>query len=97
MDSNCLLYAPPIKGLVIREKSLMQLSLPVRTKISFLGMPRAKLSSQGLKWELTNTHLDFPGRTSCFNRVQQSPITIEVDQGAVLLLVYEQKIDDAGS
>ncbi|KGP62220.1 thiamine pyrophosphokinase [Legionella norrlandica] len=96
METNCLLYSPPIKGLVIKEESKIKLLLPVHTKISLIGVPGVTLSSKGLKWELNNSHLAFPGKTSCFNRTQLPEITLEIYSGAALVLIYEQSIEDAG-
>jgi len=97
METNCLLYAPPIKGFVIKDKSRLNFLLPLQTKISLMGIPEATISSKGLKWELNHSHLSFPGKTSCFNRTQLSEITLEIHQGAVLVLIYEKDIDDGGS
>lgn len=97
MESNCLLYAPPIKGFVLKEQMPMNITLPLHSKISLIGIPQARLSSQGLKWELNNAQLSFPGTNSCFNRVQQTELHLEVHQGAVLVLIYEQMVHDAGS
>lgn len=97
MGSNCLLYAPPIKGFVLKEQRPMSFTLPLHSKISLMGVPQARLSSQGLKWELNDTQLSFPGTCSCFNRVQQTKLHLEVHQGAVLVLIYEQMVLDAGS
>lgn len=96
METNCLLYAPPIRGFVLNKQSRINCSMPVQTKISLMGIPEATLSSKGLQWELNNTHLSFPGKTSCFNRTQLPEILLEVHQGSVLVLIYEQMIDDAG-
>ncbi|WP_045097366.1 thiamine diphosphokinase [Legionella fallonii] len=96
METNCLLYSPPLKGFVIKEQSCMNLLLPVHTKISLMGIPEVTLSSKGLKWELNDSHLSFPGKTSCFNRTQSPEIALEVHQGAALVLIYDQMITDAG-
>ncbi|WP_454782151.1 thiamine diphosphokinase [Legionella sp. WA2022007384] len=95
METNCLLYAPPIRGFVLNKQSKINLSLPVHTKISLMGIPEATLSSLGLHWELNDTPLSFPGQTSCFNRTQAPEIVLEVHHGSVLVLIYEQMIDDA--
>ncbi|MCE0721678.1 MULTISPECIES: thiamine diphosphokinase [Legionella] len=96
METNCLLYAPPIRGFVLHEHSRMNCVLPPQTKISLMGIPKATLSSKGLQWELNNTHLSFPGKTSCFNRTQLPEIVLEAHHGSVLVLIYEQMIEDAG-
>ena len=96
METNCLLYSPPVKGLVLKEKSQVNIRLPIQTKISLIGIPEAILSSDGLQWELENTHLSFPGQSSCFNRTQCDTISLEVQLGALLVLIYEQPMKDAG-
>lgn len=96
METNCLLYAPPIRGFVLHEQCRMNCLLPTQTKISLMGIPKATLSSKGLQWELNNTPLSFPGKTSCFNRTQLPEIVLEAHQGSVLVLIYEHMIEDAG-
>lgn len=97
METNCLLYSPPIKGFVIKKQSQAKFLVPVQTKISLMGIPEVTISSKGLKWELNDTHLSFPGKTSCFNRTQSTEVILEVHQGAALVLIYDQIIEDAGS
>ncbi|AMP93391.1 thiamine diphosphokinase [Legionella pneumophila] len=96
METNCLLYSPPIKGFVVKEKLKVNFTLPFQTKISLIGIPEVVLSSDGLKWELKRSSLSFPGKNSCFNRTQKSEISLEVHQGAALVLIYEEVMEDAG-
>lgn len=96
MGGNCLLYAPPLKGFVLNEKKRIRLFLPEHTKISLLGIPSAIVSSKGLKWELNNSSLTFPGSNSCYNRTTSKQIEIENHKGEVLVLMYEGDILDAG-
>jgi len=96
METNCLLYAPPLRGFVLNEHSRMHCALPIHTKISLMGIPSAIVSSTGLQWELNNATLSFPGQTSCFNRTLHSEIVLEIHQGSVLVLIYERMIADAG-
>lgn len=96
MDSNCLFYAPPLKGFALNTEIELNLSLPLNTKISIMGIPKATLCSQGLKWELNHSELSFPGQTSCFNRTVLPEITLKVHQGTALVFIYEQIMDDAG-
>lgn len=97
METNCLLYSPPIKGFVLREKSSITCALPPQTKMSLIGIPKATISSKGLQWELNYTALTFPGKTSCFNRTNKPETILEIHQGTALILIYEQFIDDAGT
>ncbi|MBR1843431.1 MAG: thiamine diphosphokinase [Opitutales bacterium] len=66
------------------------------TKVSLFGCPHAIVTSHGLKWELNRTELAFGGFQSCSNRVQTSPLTLEVE-GKVLVFTYRCAVRDAGS
>ncbi len=96
IETENLLIAPPLTGFVLRENNNCRLSLSSGTKLSIMGIPEAKLSSSGLKWELLDQSLSFPGQTSCFNRSLAKTVTLEVHQGQVLVLIYENAIKDAG-
>jgi thiamine pyrophosphokinase len=96
MGTECLLYAPPLRGFVLNAPKKIRLTLPENTKISLLGIPNAEVSSTGLKWELNQSLLTFPGATSCYNRVKHEKITLEVHQGDLLVLMYETSSSDAG-
>jgi thiamine pyrophosphokinase len=97
MNSDCLLYAPPLKGFVLKTNKKMELSLPKNTKISLLGIPTAAVSSTGLKWELNKSPLSFPGNNSCYNRTNLEKVHLEVHQGNLLVLIYENNILDGGT
>lgn len=97
METDCLLYAPPILGYVLKEKTRHQFTLPSNSKISVMGIPFATLSSKGLKWDMDHDQLTFPGKTSCFNRTRESLVEFEIHQGAVLVLIYVEQAIDAGS
>ena len=68
----------------------------VDTKVSLFGCPHAIVTSHGLKWELNCTELTFGGFQSCSNRVQTSPLTLEVE-GKILVFAYRCTVKDAGS
>ncbi|MGL9725384.1 MAG: thiamine diphosphokinase [Wolbachia sp.] len=87
--------APPIVGYIL-QKGIIYFSLPKNTKMSLLGIPRAQVSTKGLKWELFLDNLTFPGKNSCFNRSLSSKISVEVHSGICLVMVYLEIIDDAG-
>ncbi|OAM05707.1 MAG: thiamine pyrophosphokinase [Wolbachia endosymbiont of Dactylopius coccus] len=70
--------------------------LSKNTKISLLGIPRAQVSTKGLKWELYLSNLAFPGKNSCFNRSLRDKVSIEVHSGICLAMVYLEAVDDAG-
>ena len=93
---NCIFYAPPILGLMVKPDMPFQMSLPKDTKISLIPMPYAIVDSQGLKWELNQSCLSFPGQNSCFNRTKDDMVSISVSQGQALLLLYTVSIEDAG-
>ncbi|MDN5247869.1 MAG: thiamine diphosphokinase [Wolbachia endosymbiont of Tyrophagus putrescentiae] len=71
-------------------------SLQNNTKISLLGIPSAKISTKGLKWELRHNKLSFPGKNSRFNRSVSNKVSIEVHSGTCLAMIYLESIDDAG-
>jgi len=54
-----------------------------------LGIPHATVTTRGFKWELTQAKLSFPGNTSCFNRNAQENIVVNVEEGNVLMLIYD--------
>lgn len=88
-------YSPPIFGYVLRDE-LLRLSLPIYSKISLISLPKAKVTTQGLKWELKNKLLEFPYINSCSNRTNQSEVMIKVDSGCVCIMVYTHHVEDAG-
>jgi thiamine pyrophosphokinase len=96
ISSNCLLYAPPLIGLTLKENDIKNFSLKIGTKISLLAMPHAQLTTSGLKWELKDATLSFPGHHSCFNRTIKSTITLQMHKGILLVLIYQQDVIDAG-
>jgi len=97
LETDSLLYAPPLLGFVVKENTERLFSLPYNTKISLFGIPNALVTSKGLKWELKQDKLFFPGTNSCFNRTLDSSIHIQVHQGATLVLIYDEPNIDAGS
>lgn len=96
LQTDSLIYAPPVIGITIKGGEKRILSLAAGTKISLLGLPHALVTSNGLKWELTSHQLTFPGNTSCFNRAKRDKVEIEVHDGNVLALIYQHVIPDAG-
>lgn len=97
MNYNCFLYAPPLKGFVASKGETISLTLPLSTKISLLGIPQAKVSTNGLKWELNSAILSYPGANSCFNRTCVPEIELIMEEGKILVLIYENTILDAGN
>ncbi len=72
------------------------LKIAIGTKISIFGIPSCKITTQGLKWELNNELLIFPGRNSSLNRIKKQEISIEVFDGTALIIIYKNIINDAG-
>lgn len=83
-----------IIGFCLRKK--YSLKTQSGTKISIFGIPHCKISTNGLKWELDNELLEFPGKNSSLNRAQKSEITIDITEGCALIIIYKNTIDDAG-
>ena len=73
-----------------------EFEFPIDTKLSIFGMPKCAVTSEGLKWELINSELSFPGKNSCFNRVIASKLSFKIQSGSALLIVYRNRIKDAG-
>ena len=73
-----------------------EFKFPIDSKISILGMPHCNISTTGMKWELLDLELSFPGYTSCFNRNVLSDIYIEIHKGRALMIVYRNTVSDAG-
>ena len=67
------------------------------TKISLLAITKAKVKTSGLKWELNDEILQFPGNNSCFNRTVSENISIKVLEGKLLVMIYTETINDMGS
>ncbi len=93
-DSGCLFYDPPIVGLLLDR--LHEFQLPAHTKVSLFGMPKATVTTSGFKWDIENAHLAFCGSNSCFNRTESEVVTVNVQDGKVLAMIYLEPIDDAG-
>lgn len=90
LRAGCVLFAPPIYGFALNEGKDKQLTLPLNTKISLLGIPDATVTTKGLKWDLCDDQLTFPGKNSCFNRTQEREVEIQVHSGSALVLVYDE-------
>ena len=90
LGTDCVLYAPPFCGYILRANEKKSLRLPLNTKISLMGIPSAEISTKGLKWELTDYHMSFPGYNSCFNRTIQDEIHLDVHNGVALVLIYSE-------
>lgn len=90
LKADCVLYAPPIYGFAMQDKQIHKMELPFNTKISLLGIPSATITTKGLKWNLQQSNLTFPGVNSCFNRTAESAIEIEVHVGSLLILIYDE-------
>lgn len=88
LNTNNIFYAPPIIGFTMNEQEEKRIILPNDTKLSILGIPEAEVSSEGLRWDLRNFKLAFPGKTSCFNRSAQPEVYLNVHKGTILILIY---------
>jgi thiamine pyrophosphokinase len=95
-EHECAFYSPPLIGYVLKGHTISNLDLKPNTKISLLGMAKAKVKTSGLKWELNNAMLEFPGNNSCFNRTLSENISIEVLEGKLLVMIYTENIEDMG-
>lgn len=96
IEKNCMFFAPPLIGYVLKEPKSLELNLIKNTKISIIGMPKAVVSSNGLKWELEKSLLEFPGYSSYYNRTIANNVSIQVLEGNALILIYSEEIKDNG-
>lgn len=96
LENDCIFYSPPLIGCVIRPNSISKFTLKPNSKLSLLGIPNARVKTSGLKWELDNEMLEFPGANSCFNRTLTEEISIEVTEGKLLMIIYNEDIQDRG-
>ncbi|WP_339040375.1 thiamine diphosphokinase [Candidatus Lariskella endosymbiont of Hedychridium roseum] len=96
MTTGDVFFAPPIAGFLVRSKRCKTISLPINTKISLMGAPRGSVTTKGLKWDLQEKELCFFGYRSCFNRTTNDYITITVNSGVVLALIYLLDVHDCG-
>lgn len=94
--SDCIFYAPPIIGEFFAAGSKFVADLPLNTKLSIIAMPSAIVSTSGLKWNLDNSELEFPGVSSCFNRTNKQHIEIDIITGKILLMIYSSPVVDCG-
>lgn len=94
LDTESVCYAPPLVCYGLKRAG--HFKLPIHTKISLIGIPRAVVSTRGFKWELTDAILEFPGVNSTFNRTAKEDISIQVHRGNILVMVYLQEMVDAG-
>lgn len=96
IEKNCMFFAPPLIGYVLKESEPLELNLIKNTKISIIGMPKAVVSSNGLKWALEESLLEFPGNSSYYNRTITNNVSIQVLEGNALILIYSEEIKDNG-
>lgn len=88
MQSSNMLYTNEVIGHVLPADKKQIYHLPLGTKISCLGIPKALITSTGLEWELTQYFMEFPGANSCFNRTNSTEINLHVEEGKALILIY---------
>lgn len=87
-NNDNVLYANNLIGHLLPAGSVHTYSLPLNSKISLFGMPNAIVCSSGLKWELTDYTMSFPGSNSCSNRTTSKQTTLQVKQGTLLVLIH---------
>jgi thiamine pyrophosphokinase len=93
---GCSFYSPPLLGVSLQGAHKYHYKLAPGTKISLIGFNHARVKTSGLKWELDGEVIHFPGNNSCFNRVKEENISIDILAGDLLLLVYQDPINDHG-
>jgi thiamine pyrophosphokinase len=86
-SQGTLLYSPPVYGTILFSPQTV-VTLPIHTKISILGLPQARIVTQGLEWDLTGQKLYFPGVNSCLNRSNNDRVFVQVLEGQILFLAH---------
>jgi thiamine pyrophosphokinase len=97
LKNDCTFYAHPILGYVLKAPTNFNIKLNKSTKISLFAMAKARVTTNGLKWNLKEDIFEFPGVNSALNRVASEDVTIEVLEGNLLVLIYTKDIADKGN
>jgi thiamine pyrophosphokinase len=92
--TNSVFLGENIMGLMLRGTHVF--NLEIGTKLSLFGIPKCRITTKGLKWNLSMAELVFPGFNSCFNRTALENIHIHLTAGTALLVIYTSTIVDAG-
>jgi thiamine pyrophosphokinase len=92
MRNECIFYSPPIIGIPLNKT--VKFKLKLNSKVSIFAMPKVKISTSGLKWELNDSVLEFPGFNSLSNVNVKENFTVEVKEGKALLMAYVDKMED---
>lgn len=72
-------------------------TLPYNTKISIFGAPKCKISTNGLKWNLKSSYLNFFESNSCSNRSVEQQVNIDIHYGKALIMIHLSDILDMGA
>lgn len=96
-STNSIFFAYPVVGHSLHTATINRFTLPINTKISLFGIPTATISTQGLKWELSNYNLTFADANSCFNRCRSNHLIITVHDGICMVIIYLSNVQDAGT
>jgi thiamine pyrophosphokinase len=94
LETKSLVISDGMVGLCVEGTNTFVLHQ--NTKLSIFGIPECIVSSSGLKWELIDSKLTFPGNASLSNRTLSSEVTVNVKHGKALLLIYTEEVTDAG-
>ncbi|MDR0742109.1 MAG: thiamine diphosphokinase [Puniceicoccales bacterium] len=93
-QTNSIFLGENILGLMLMGTHLF--NLKIGTKLSLFGIPKCRITTEGLKWNLSMKELAFPGFNSCFNRTTLGNVHIRITSGTALLIIYTSTIVDAG-
>ena len=93
LDTENIFISGDIIGCIA---STDEYDIPIGRKVSIIGIPECEISTIGLKWELKNYQMKFPGATSCSNRVISNPVKVKIHSGKALMMVYMKDVMDAG-
>jgi thiamine pyrophosphokinase len=92
---NNIFYSHPVVGINLKL-GLHEIHCNINAKISLIGMQKTIIRTHGLKWNLNDEELTFPGKNSAFNRSNNDSFNLEVSYGSCLLMIYLDEVMDCG-
>ena len=97
IENELTFYSKEMTGFIIKGPGHFTTNLNFNSKISLFGISKAIVSTSGLKWELNEELLEFPGKNSSLNRVVAEEVNINVVKGKLLIMIYNMIINDQGT
>jgi thiamine pyrophosphokinase len=83
-DNNVLLDEESYSFFITRN---IKLNLPINTKVSFFGINKAVISTQGFKWNIASKQLNFFDFNSLSNQTNNYQQYIKIEKGKILVVI----------